>query len=84
VLILLLLVLLLVLLLIMMILVLILLYLVLLLLLLPAGPVRRFPGLACAFILVPIVEDTTHIESTTFHIAELTFDAAFAAASTTG
>jgi hypothetical protein len=34
---------------------------------------------------VPVVEDATHVESATVHIAELTFDAAFAAAaSTTG
>ena len=34
---------------------------------------------------MPVVEDATHVESATVHIAELTFDAAFAAAaSTTG
>ena len=55
-----------------------------LVLLLPGGPVGRFPRLACAFILVSVMEDATHVQSTTFHFAEIAFDAALAAAASTG
>ena len=57
---------------------------VLVVLLLPGGPGGRFPRFACAFILVPVMEDATHVQSTTFHFAEIAFDAALAAAASTG